>query len=81
MGLLDHAAHEFRAELGHRYAAEVAQDGVSVRVFALVAQRLARVEQAHRLRVVERDVLRVDAREVFEVLDHGRVIVTQLVEL
>ena len=81
MGFLYHAAHEFRAELGHRHAAEVAQNGVGVRVFALVAQRLARVEQAHGLRVVERDVLRVDAREVFEVLDHGRVIVTQLVEL
>ena len=66
---------------GHCYAAEVAQDRVGVRVFALVAQRLARVEQAHRLRVVKRDLLRVDAGEVLEVLDHGRVIVTELIEL
>ena len=41
LGLLDHAAHEFGAELGHRKAAEVAQNGVGIRVFARVFECLA----------------------------------------
>ena len=61
LGLLDHAAYELCAELRHRQTAEVAQDRVGVRVFTCVFQCLARMEQAHGIRVVERDLLRIDA--------------------
>ena len=79
--LLDHAAHELGAELGHRHTAEVTEDRVGIRVFALVLERLARVEQAHGLRVIKRNLLRVHAGEVLQMLDNGRVIVSQLVQL
>ena len=79
--LLYHAAHELGAELGHRHTAEVTEDRVGIRVFARVLKRLARMEQAHGLRVVKRNLLRVHAGEVLQMLDNGRVIVSQLVEL
>ena len=81
MRLLDHAAHELCTKLRHRQTAEIAQNGVGVRVFARVLQRLARMEQAHRVRVVKRNLLCVDAGQVFQMLNHGRIIVSQLVEL
>ena len=60
-GLLDHAAYELGAELGYGQTAEVAQDRVGVRIFTCVFQCLARMEQAHGIRVVERDLLCIDA--------------------
>ena len=39
--LLYHAAHELGSELGHRHTAEVTEDRVGIRVFALVLKRLA----------------------------------------
>ena len=39
--LLDHAAHELGAELRNRHTAEVTEDRVGIRVFALVLKCLA----------------------------------------
>ena len=79
--LLYHAAHELGAELGHGHTAEVTEDRIGIRGFRPVLKRLARMEQAHGLRVVERNLLRVHAGEVLQMLDNGRVIVSQLVQL
>ena len=81
MGFLDHAAHELGAELGHGHTAEVAQYRVGIRVVARVFERLARVEQAHGFRVVQRNLLRVHACEVLQMPDDGRIIVSEFVEL
>ena len=72
-----HLAGEARAELGYAYGAGLADDGVVVGQ----TQRLWRAEDAPRLRVVQRYLAHVDAGHVLEHLEHGRVIVTQLVEL
>ena len=72
-----HLAGEARAELGYAYGAGLADDGVVVGQ----TQRLGGAEDAPRLRVVQRYLAHVDAGHVLEHLEHGRVIVTQLVEL
>ena len=55
----------------------MADDRVAVRD----AERLGRGEDAHGLRIVERDLAGVDAGGVLEHTDHRRVIVAELVEL
>ena len=73
----EHLACEAGAEFRDADRAGLADDRIVVRQ----AERRCAAEDAHRLRVVERDLARVDAGHVLKHTDHGRVIVAELVEL
>ena len=73
----EHLTREAGAEFRDADRAGLADDRVVIRQ----AERRRAAEDAHRLRVVERDLARVDAGHILEHTDHGRVIMTELVEL
>ena len=73
----EHLAREARAELRDTDRASLANNRVVVRQ----AERRRAAEDAHGVRIVERDLARVNAGHVLKHADHGRVIVAELVEL
>ena len=72
----EHLAREARVELGNGDRA-----GRAEQVVVLKAQHLRRGENAHRIRIVERDRAGVHAGEILEHTDHRRVIVAEHIEL
>ena len=72
----EHLAREARVELRNGNSARGAEHLV-----VFVAENLGRDEDRHRVRVVERDLAGVDARQIFEHADHRRVIVAEHIEL
>ena len=72
----EHLAREARVELGNGDRA-----GRTEQIVVLKAQHLRRGENAHRIRIVERDRAGVHAGEILEHTDHRRVIVAEHIEL
>ena len=76
-GVIQHADDEFGAEL--RYA-----QGADINTAVLLCcdpQRLRTGKEFHDIRIVQRDLRGVEARQVLQHTDHGRIVVSQNIEL
>ena len=76
VGVLQHLAHEGGAELRHAEGA-----GVAVDVLGRDAQGLGGGEQAQHALVVQGNLAEVHAGQLFQHVQHGRVVVAQNVQL
>ena len=72
-----HLNNEIGTELRHAKTSKRA----ATDVLRLDAERLGALEQRHDLRVIERNRLRIKVRDILEHTDHGRIIVSENVEL
>ena len=72
-----HLDNEIGTELRHAKTSKRA----AADVLRLDAERLGALEQRHDLRVIERNRLRIKVRDILEHTDHGRIIVSENVEL
>ena len=78
LGLDDHVHCEVRAELGNAERAELTAENV----LRLDTECLGALKQTHHLGRIERYVFdRIDLRQILQLTYHGRVLVSQDIEL
>ena len=76
LGFIQHAAHEGRAKFG-----QPQRSGGAVDLLRRNAQRLRPLEQGHNVLIVQRNRLVVDAGNALKHMHHGRIVVTQDIQL